>query len=210
MLRFYRGQPLKRGRLGILPATFNPVTRAHLALVDAAEAQHQLGQAVFLLPTEFPHKPYTGASFEDRIAMLDGAVGSRPRRAIAASEEGLFFRIARDFREVCGPAVELFLLCGRDAAERIVGWDYGGGPPFARQLEEFQMLVASRQGALRIPAEYAERIHAVDLPGSLDQVSASLVRQAIREGGRWEHLVPEAVARRIREQRLYQRRDPEE
>ncbi len=210
MLRFYKGQPAKRGRIGILPAAFNPLTRAHLALVDAAEAQYRLDQAVLLLPTEFPHKPYVGASFQDRIAMLEEALASRPQRAIAASEEGLFFRIAGAFRQVCGPGVELFLLCGRDAAERIAGWDYGEGPSFSRQLEEFQMLVASRQGAFRVPAEYRERMHPVELPASLDQVSASSVRKAIREGGPWEHLVPPAVARRIRERRLYQRRDPEE
>jgi hypothetical protein len=37
-------------------------------------------------------------------------------------------------------------MCGRDAAERIVGWDYGDGPPIQDQLNEFRLLVASREG----------------------------------------------------------------
>lgn len=203
MVRFFRGSPLHRGRLGIYPGAFNPVTTAHLAVARAAGDQHRLNQVVFLLPQVFPHKEYGDAPFEERLALLEAAIEKDPTLAVASSEGGLFIEIAREFRAECGEGVEIFLLCGRDAAERIVNWGYGEGPAFARQLEEFQMLVASREGEYRPPPEFSTRILAIRMPRTYSEISSSAVRAAIRAGGAWENLVPEAVARRIRERGLY-------
>ena len=206
MLQFHKGSAVTRGRLGVLPGAFNPPTNAHLALARAAQNQHRLNQVAFLVPRVFPHKDFVGASFEDRLALLEVALRGSPSFAIASSEGGLFIEIARSFSESYHPSVELFLLCGRDAALRIANWDYGDGPSFASQLEEFQLLVASRQGTYSPPEEYRGRIHAVELPTSLDQVSSSAVRQAIEEGKPWEPFVPEAVASEILARGLYRTR----
>ena len=206
MLQFHKGSAVDRGRLGILPGAFNPPTNAHLALAEAALTQHRLSQVVFLLPQVFPHKHFVGASFEDRLGLLEAALGGSPSFAIASSEGGLFIEIARAFRKACHPSLELFLLSGRDAAVRIAEWDYADGPSFASQLEEFHLLVASRQGAYSPPEEYRGRIHPVDLSTSLDQVSSSTVRQAIAEGRPWEQFVPEAVAGEIAARGLYRAR----
>ena len=167
MLRFSKGGPLGRGRIGVLPGAFNPVTNAHIALARASIEQHRLDQIVFLLPEVFPHKEYVGASFEERIALLEAALSGEPLCAIASSDRGLFIEIAEAVRDHYGPDVEIFLICGRDAAERIVNWDYGDGPDFARQLLQFQMLVGSRGQGYDIPAEHQGRIHSVELPASL-------------------------------------------
>ena len=203
MIEFHKGDLVSQGSLGIFPGAFNPPTNAHLALADAARTQHRLDQVVFLLPRVFPHKQFVGAPFEDRLALLEVALSGSPNFAMASSEEGLFIEIARLFREACASSVELFLLCGRDAARRIAEWDYGEGPEFASQLEEFQLLVGSRQGVYRPPQEYRGRIHLIDLPTSLDQVSSSALRQAIEEGRAWKQFVPQAVAREIVARGLY-------
>lgn len=203
MLRFFKLGPLQSSRVGIFPATFNPVTRAHLALAEAAREQYELDQIVFLLPESFPHKPYAEASFEDRVKMLQAALAEDPAAAIASSPGGLFFEIARAFRAECGPGADLYVLCGRDAAERAVNWDYGDGPPFREQLREFTMLVAPREGDYEPPADYKERIQPIRLPASYDEVSASAVRQAVAAGRPWRHLAPVAVAEYIETHGLY-------
>ena len=203
MLRFYKDEPGEAGCVGIFPGAFNPVTRAHLALARAAIEQHALGQVVFLLPENFPHKQYVGAGFEDRIALLQVALAADERFAIASSEKGLFYEIAAEARESYSSGVELFFLCGRDAAERIVNWDYGDGPNFARQLEEFQLLAASREGDYEPPPALRGRVHAVRLPAEWSGISASAVREAISQDQDCGPLVPPAVARMIRERRLY-------
>jgi len=203
MLRFFRGGPLQRGRVGVLPGAFNPVTNAHIALAEASIQQHHLDQIIFLLPEVFPHKEYTGASFQERLALLQAALTAEQQCAIASSARGLFIEIANAVRDKYGPGVEIHLICGRDAAERIVNWDYADGPDFARQLEQFQMLVGSRGEGYDVPAGLVGRIHRVEMPPGLGEVSATEVRLAISRDDAWQHLVPAAVADQIVRRRLY-------
>ncbi len=190
-------------RLGILPAAFNPLTNAHLEMARQAVRQYALDEVRFLLPRVFPHKPYTGASFEQRLEMLRVALAGQAPFSFGTTGAGLFLEIARECRRIYGPETRFYILCGRDAAERIVNWDYGDLPSFARQLQEFQMLVAPRGGPYAAPGEFAGRIHHLDLAPELEACSASAVREAIAGGQSWEHLVPPPVADIIRRHRLY-------
>src|SRR5690349_9471334 len=114
-MEFFRRASDSPRRLGILPGSFNPLTSAHLGL--ACAALNVLDEVLFVLPRVFPHKAYSGASFEERLAMLQAAAGEDPRLSIAASDRGLFLEIAEECREAYGPEVDLSFLCGRDAAE---------------------------------------------------------------------------------------------
>jgi len=183
--------------LGILAGTFHPPTRAHLALARAALAV--VDEVLFVLPRAFPHKSYEGAGLRERLAMLEAALSGQPRCSLAVTEGGLFSDIARECRAEYTPAPELYFLCGRDAAERIIHWDYGRPGAILEQLREFQLLVARREGDFQPPPELRDRIH--PLPMEEDWVSATDVRHRIRAGEPWEHLVPEAAMSLIR--RLY-------
>jgi nicotinate-nucleotide adenylyltransferase len=192
-MEFFRRARGPVSRLGILPGTFNPVTIAHLALARSALAH--VDEVVFVLPRVLPHKRYTGASFEQRLEMLDAAATTEPQWSIAATDAGLFVDIAKECRTVYGVDIRQSFICGRDAAERIVNWDYGRPGVFEEMLGEFDLLVAPRQGSWRHPA-----VLELSLPCGFDSVSATEVRQRIASGEPWEHLVPEnirAMARRI-------------
>jgi nicotinate-nucleotide adenylyltransferase len=190
---FSRRAAGRPNRLGILPGTFNPVTVAHLALAHAA-LEH-VDEIVFVLPRVFPHKTYTGASLDERVEMLRLAAAGNPSYSIAIAEGGLFVEIARECREAYGDAVRLAFLCGRDAAERIAGWDYGRPDAFADMLREFDLLVAPRDGAYDPPAEFAGAIQCLNVD-SVNEVSATEVRERIARGEPWEHLVPPSVRAR--------------
>lgn len=185
-------------RLAVFPGTFNPVTVAHQALVQAA--LKQADEVVMVVPRIFPHKEYTGASFESRVDMLRAMVKPGERIAVAASDQGLFVEIARECRDAYGPDVRLFFLCGRDAAERIAGWDYGRPGALHEMLQDFDLLVAARQGEYEPPENLRHCIQRLEIGGEFDSVSASEVRRRIACGEPWEHLVPpevHALARRI-------------
>src|SRR6202012_2909976 len=109
-------------------------------------------EVVLVLPRVFPHKKYTGAPFESRVGMLCAAVGRNEPMSVAGSDGGLFFDIASECRVAYGAAVSLSFLCGRDAAERIAGWDYGRAGAFPEMLRQFDLLVAARQGEYAPPA----------------------------------------------------------
>jgi nicotinate-nucleotide adenylyltransferase len=183
-------------RLGILPGTFNPVTVAHLAVAQAG--LRAVDEVVFLLPRAFPHKPYTGASFEDRIGMLQSVLPRDSQFSIATSQSGLFKDIAAEYRTAFGPNTQLTFLCGRDAAERIATWDYGEPHAFHSMLHQFNLLVAARHGEYEVPDELHDAIARLELRGPYDHVSSSEVRDRIRQGRDWEHLVPPAIHERVR------------
>jgi nicotinate-nucleotide adenylyltransferase len=200
-MHFLSGPPGKPDRLGILPGSFNPPTRAHLALAEAAlgDPDARLDEVVLVLPRSFPHKKYDGASFTQRADMLRAALDRNPKLAAAVSVGGLFVEIAQECRAAYGPSTQLTFVCGRDAAERVVGWDYDNPNVINQMLEMFQLLVAHREGAYAPPTHLRRYIRALALPADLNAISASDVRRRIREGVPWQHLVPDAIIRIVRE-----------
>jgi len=184
-------------RLGILAGAFNPPTRAHLALAQAA--RQRVDEVLFALPRAFPHKAYHDAGLEQRLRMLDAALAGESHYSIAVTDGGLFIEIARECRAAYPPGVELYFICGRDAAERIVNWDYGRPGAIEEQLSEYQLLVAPRRGVWEPPAALRHRIHPLALPPDCDQISATEVRERIRQGRPWRQMVPESIVRLVEE-----------
>lgn len=183
-------------RLGVLAGGFNPPTVAHLALASAARGR--VDQLLCVVPRAFPHKEYFGATIDQRIEMLAAVEWAIPS-LIGVTEQGLFIDIARECKAEFGAGTRLFFICGRDAAERILTWDYGRTGVVPEMLNEFELLVASRGGAFEPPAEFAQRIHALRMPAGHDLVSSTEVRERIARGQPWEHLVPPGIVQRVRE-----------
>ena len=196
-VKFFQRSADKTCRLGVLPGSFNPITVAHLALAEAA--LNVVDEVVFVLPREFPHKTYTGASFAQRVELLGLALAGQRRFSAAATEGGLFVEIAEECREAYGADVRLSFLCGRDAAERIADWDYGRPGAFAEMLGQFDLLVAARAGEYCPPESLSNSIASLDVAGAFDHVSASEVRARIAGGEPWRHLVPAPVVQRVSE-----------
>ena len=195
-LEFFRRAGGEPRSLGVLPAGFNPPTRAHLALASAALGI--VDEVLFVLPREFPHKVYETASFDQRLEMLLAAAAGVPRHSVASSEGGLFLEIAAECREAYGNHTRLAFVCGRDAAERVLNWDYGRPDAVARMLEEFEMLVAPRAGGFEAPRGLEGRIRRLSVDTELAAVSATEVRERARRGEAWEHLVPPAIIPMVR------------
>lgn len=196
-MEFIRRAAAAPSRLGILPGTFNPVTVAHLALAEAG--RRHCGEVLFVLPRVFPHKPYSGATLQQRLDLLRTALGSDGGFSLAVAEGGLFAEIADECRHAYGPEVRLSFLCGRDAAERIAGWDYGSPGAFLDMLRRFDLLVARRNGEFTPASEIAAGMERLDLSPEIEIVSATEVRTRLARGQAWEHLVPEGVRAQVRE-----------
>jgi nicotinate-nucleotide adenylyltransferase len=187
-MEFFRRAPGSPQRVGVLAGAFNPVTVAHLALARAALSH--VGEVVFVLPKLFPHKPYHGAPFAERVEMLRAAIPNEPAFSIASTEGGLFLEIAAECRHAYGEDVRLTFLCGRDAAERILNWDYGEPGAVTAMLRQFDLLVAARDGNLVTVPDYRHCVEILPLNGEFDHVSSTEVRERIAHNQPWEHLVP--------------------
>ncbi len=120
---------------------------------------------------------------------------ARLRKSWAASwcEAGLVVDMVDALRREVGDACELFVIAGRDAAERYATWDYGDREAFSDQLERFTLLVGSRGGSYRVAPEHAGRILPFDIALAHAETSSSMVRSAIARGEDWSHLVPAEI-----------------
>lgn len=194
-MEFYRRAKGRPSHLGVFPGTFNPITVAHLALARAALSL--VDEVVYILPRRFPHKEYAAASFAQRVELLCASVGDSPASSVAAADGGLFIEIAGECRTAYGQDTLLTFLCGRDAAERIVNWDYGRPGACAEMLRQFDLLVAARRGEYLPPPEFSQAIRPLVLAGDFDEVSATEVRERLACGEPWEHLVPAAARQAI-------------
>ena len=195
-LEFFRRAAGDPRTLGVLPAGFNPPTRAHLALAEAGLGI--VDEVLFVLPREFPHKSYENTSFTQRMEMLLAGTGGEPRYSVASSEGGLFVEIAAECRGAYGQETALAFICGRDAAERIINWDYGRPDAFLRMLQDFEMLVAPRSGDFQPPGEMQGRIRTLAMDGGLSEISATEVRERVRRGQPWAHMVPAEIISMVR------------
>jgi nicotinate-nucleotide adenylyltransferase len=194
-VEFYTKSSRKPQKLGVLAGTFNPPTMAHLELVNAAG--FHVDEALCVVPRNFPHKEYFGATLEQRLEMLalaDAGLGY----SVAISEAGLFADIANECRRHYGAGVSLYFICGRDAAERFLSWEYGRPGAAEEMLREFELLVAARQGEFEPPRQFRDRIHALHVRSGHDAVSSTEVRERIARGEPWEHLVPVEIVDRVR------------
>lgn len=178
------------GRIALLPGAWNPPTRAHIAMLRAA--LDWASESVLVLPRSLPHKEFDGAEFARRAEWIRRIAEAHGLSA-AISDGGLFIEMARECRAATG-ASQVFLVCGRDAAERIVAWDYGTSGSIHSQLNEYRMLVAPRAGAYVSPLNLAGRIHALALAGNWHDISSTEVRQRIQSGAAWADLVPAEIA----------------
>ena len=196
-------------RLGLLGGTFDPVHRGHLALARAARDELGLDEVLFL-PAGQPWRKAGQmiASNEHRLAML--------RRAL---EGEAAFQVSRLELERPGPSYtadtlealrddrpedELFFLLGEDALMDLPNWER------PRRIPELARLAVARRADSSPEAlEEAER----RLPGlgerlvwlnmSVVAVSATEIRERVREGQPIGGLVPATVEEYIRKQGLY-------
>lgn len=185
-------------RIGILGGTFDPVHLGHLIVADAAANALELDH-VRLVPTCIqPFKAdWEVSAPEHRLALLRAAVGEHPRLVVDDREirrGGVSYTVdtvetlRHDF-----PQDQLFLLIGADAARDFPKWRASN-----RISEQCTVAVLSRPGAPEVVLAGAQ---AVTVP-AID-ISATQVRERIRQGRSIEFLVPPAVASYIHGRQLY-------
>jgi nicotinate (nicotinamide) nucleotide adenylyltransferase len=202
---FHRGGP-DPARVALFPGAWNPPTRAHLDIAHAA--REFADEVVWVLPRAFPHKGFEGANFHNRRRMLKALVESAGKKGFSAavSEGGLYAEIADEARAFFGPHVEITLLCGRDAAERMATWNYATPGTFEEMLLRYRLLVAARHGEYEPARHHSSRILKLPMQATWDDVSSSEVRRRIASGEDWKKFVPPDLAGMIAQ--LYPEKTP--
>ncbi len=190
----------KAKRIGILGGTFNPVHIGHLAIAQVAMEKCGLDKVLFIPCALPPHKAMTSlVSGEDRLKMVRRAVKGNARFQVLDYEVkkgGRSYSVdtLEYLKGIYPESTRLFFIVGEDEFPYLKTWKH-----VDRILELATFVVVSRPGT-----EKQSRIkhHRVIMPGI--DVSSSYVRKRARAGKSIKYLVPEGVARYIKQRKLYQ------
>lgn len=197
-------------RLGILGGTFDPVHYGHLLLAETCRQELQLDEVRWIPTGNPPHK--TDQSHTEghvRADMLQLALSGYPEHVVDRREIGrdgpswtvdTLSEFAAEY-----PEHELFFLMGADSLRDFSEWKQ---PEQIARLSTIAAvnrpgfpLPSPAQVADQIGAELADHIRILAMPGT--DISATDLRQRVRDGRGLRFLTPRAVEAFIAEHGLY-------
>jgi nicotinate-nucleotide adenylyltransferase len=188
--------------LGILGGTFDPIHVGHLRAAENAREGLGLERVLFVTASSPPHRPPPAASALDRYAMVCLATAGHPAFAacdVEVARPGTSYT-ADTLEHLAGrhPGERLVLIVGSDTFPDVVTW--------RRSHEIFARCalgVVERPGEPSAPDAAAPGASVERASGPGLEVSASVVRERLRQGRSVRYLVPEAVADYITKRGLY-------
>jgi len=210
--------------IGILGGTFDPIHYGHLRPADEAREALGLSEVRLIPAARPPHRVEPVARAGDRLAMTHLAAGEYPGMRVDEREfhrDGPSYTVTtlESLRAELGPEIPLCLLIGADAFAGFTTWhrwqditalvhlvvlprpdsavssDPASWPAWARARA-----VRSAPELIRQPAGKVFYFNT-----SLQEISATDIRERIARGETISGLVPPAIERHIHQHRLYRK-----
>ncbi|HLD69864.1 MAG TPA: nicotinate-nucleotide adenylyltransferase [Candidatus Omnitrophota bacterium] len=186
-------------RIGILGGTFNPIHIGHLVIAEKSREEFNLDQVFFVPCYVPPHKSREGLmSVKDRFNMVRLGVKDNP--AFCASD----FEIKRKQKSYTidtvlyfknkWPKSKLFFIIGGDMLAGLKDWK-----DIEKIVKLSSFIVVNRPGNSAPHKSIA--YHSIKFPGI--DVSSSYIRRCLRKKESIRYLVPDEVARYIRQHKLF-------
>ena len=178
-------------RIGLLFGSFNPVHTGHLILAEHFATRTDLAE-VWLVVS--PHSPFKQATDlrpdAERLHLVQVAVADNPRLRAEDIEFSLprpSYTIATlDALRQRHPATDFVLLMGADNLPGLPRWQDA-----ARLLAEIDIYVYPRPGTPLPDLAAFPRVRVMAAP--LLDISATYIRESLRQGHSIRYLVPAAV-----------------
>jgi nicotinate-nucleotide adenylyltransferase len=185
-------------RVGVFGGTFDPVHLGHLRAAENAREALDLSEILFVPAGRPPHRPSPGGSAFDRYAMVTLATAfhsSFVPSGVELERDGPSYTVETlEALKAHRPQDELVLIVGSDTYPEMATWKEA-----ARVRALCALAVVSRPGEEAAPAEAGVAY----VPGSGLPISASQIRERLREERSIRYLVPDGVADYISKRRLY-------
>lgn len=191
-------------RIGIFCDTINPITNAHLTMIEAAKLQMKL-DFVYIFPTNItPAKDQeTIAPLADRISMAKNAVFWHSEIVVRNNDSNPHIIDTIDTMSKEFPQDELFLIVSAEVVSKIDQlYD------FKSILKKVTVVTFSHETdeslwrqVFYLTHSYEARITVLD--SFIPNITENVVRQLIKEGKSFRYLVPDNVRNYIVEHKLY-------
>ena len=208
------------GLLGVLPASFNPPTSAHQALVRAAGKAVAFDEILLVLDQRAMDKELVDAPLEDRLLMLLALFGDDPQISLGIANRGLFLEKVEALHQVYPPDTQIYFIVGYDTIVRVLNPSYYEDREKALHelFSQVRFLVANRgdcdeqdlKGLFQHEENrpFAAQISLLTLPPALARISSSEVRQRLAQGRSIQGLVPPRLEEFLLKGGFYSRHDP--
>ena len=193
-------------KIGIMGGTFNPVHNAHLAIAQCACKEYGLDGVMFLPNCIPPHKKSSGTvDTEFRVEMVKAAIENNNKFFISLYEiekGGISYTVdtLKHFSEIYE---NIYFIIGGDSIRDFPKWykpdeisklcSFIAYPRNGLDFEEHTKIMKT---------EYGAKVFRLTAP-EID-ISSSGIRELIKKGEPFSHLVPEKVYKIIKENKLYE------
>jgi nicotinate-nucleotide adenylyltransferase len=197
-------------KIGVLGGTFDPIHRGHLAVASEARRRVHLDKVIFM-PAGHPYFKDAAAisAAEDRLNMIKLALRNRPyckisRLELERSGPSYSVETIDTLKSQADPDDEFFFIMGWDSLMDLYRWFEAD-----RLIQLCRIVAVPRPGYPSPNLTNLEKKlagisgRAVILDKPFIDISATAIRERVRNGLSIEALVPTAVARYIAEKGLY-------
>jgi len=191
-------------KIAIMGGTFNPIHYAHL--VSAEQVREGLGydKILFVPAARPPHKIQPDiVSAEHRYQMVKLATADNPYFEVSRIEldragPSYTIQTIKSLRKLYGESTELAWIIGADSLIEYNIWK-----DFDEVLKQCTMIATTRPNydLELVPSEIRDRVITYRITGF--DMSATEIRNRIRNNTSIRYLVPQAVAAYIDQQQLY-------
>jgi nicotinate-nucleotide adenylyltransferase len=194
-------------RIAVLGGTFDPIHLGHVQVADQVAAALDLDQVIFVPAGRPWMKPQPLASADDRLAMVELAIGHDERfisSRVDLDRPGPTYAVdtigdLRQERGLSHPGEDAswYFIVGADALADFMHWHR---PEQILQLAH--VIGVNRPGTIQQPPPIPpERLSLLEIDAM--DVSSSMIRDLVRRGASIEALVEASVDDYIREHGLY-------
>ena len=203
-------------RLGIFSGSFNPLTVAHIKMIEAAQKKYDLDEILLVLARANVDKGVFGLTLADRLLMLKEYAANRADFSVAACSHGKFIEKIEALKPVYPAGTHFSFIVGYDTFIRLFDPKYYTDLHGALEalFDQCRFIVANRQdydgNAVRQVMEapdyrrYAGGIDLIELPDFYADISSTDIRAQIQAGNSVDHLVPSEVQGFLKAVQAYQ------
>ncbi len=212
-----KGMGVTAGRLGVLDASFNPMTLAHDGMVGKARRTCGLNEVLLLLSRTNVDKRVFGATLAQRLAMLLAYAEARSDISVAGCSHARFVDKAKALRALYARGTRFYFVLGYDTLLRLFNPKYYADmqTDLARLFETSRIVAANRgshdldemQAVMARPecSPFADGVSFIHLTEPYAGMSSTGVRKRRLHGKPIQDLVPKKVAEAIETMDLYRR-----
>ncbi|MDN4525465.1 nicotinate-nucleotide adenylyltransferase [Fictibacillus fluitans] len=192
------------GKIGIFGGSFHPPHNGHLLIAQEALTAFSLDEVIWMPANHPPHKQLVlGVSNEDRIELVKAAIQDNAKFSLSLIEferEGPSYTIdtIRELQRE-NPDHEYFFIIGGDMLDSLDTWHE------IDELSRMVTFIAINRSGHPLNAE-KNPYQAAMLEVPLFEVSSSLIRERLSDGGNTTYLIPERVRKQIEVKGLYESR----